>query len=75
MPLNPQPLHPADQLGADQEPRDFREWSHKVGDGTADAGRDEAPFVSMADLRHPYVKVAAAAFIGYTLAKLIHRRG
>ena len=75
MPLNPRPLHPADQPGADQEPRGFQAWSHKIGDGSADAIRDEAPFVSMADLRHPYVKVAAAAFIGYTLAKLIHRRG
>ena len=73
MPLSPDPLPPADQLGADQESRGFREWSHKVGDRPIDATRDEAPFVSMADLRHPYVKVAAAAFIGYTLARLIHR--
>ena len=46
-----------------------------IGDGPADVSRDEAPLVSVADLRHPFVKVAAAAFIGYTLAKLIHRRG
>ena len=75
MPLSPRPLHPADQPGAHEEPRGFREWSHKAGDGPAHASRDEAPFVSLADLGHPYVKVAAAAFIGYTLAKLIHRRG
>ena len=74
MPLNLRPLHAAEQPGADQEQQGFREWSHKVGDGPADAGRYEAPLVSIADLGQPYVKLAAAAFIGYTLAKLIHRR-
>ncbi|RYB02418.1 hypothetical protein [Lichenibacterium ramalinae] len=74
MPLNPRPLHPDDQPGADQEPRGFREWSHKVGDGPSGVGQDQVPFVSIADLRHPFVKLAAVAFIGYTLAKLIHGR-
>ena len=62
MPLNPRPLHGEHAPSAE-------------GDGPVDAGRDEAPLVSIADFSHPYVKVAVAAFIGYTLAKLIHRRG
>ena len=62
MPLNPRPLH--DEHAPPVE-----------SDGPTDAGRDEAPLVSIADFSHLYVKVAVAAFIGYTLAKLIHRRG
>ena len=62
MPLNPRPLH-----GEYARPAE--------GGGAAEAGRDQAPLVSIADFSHPYVKAAVAAFIGYTLAKLIHRRG
>ena len=75
MPLSPRPLQLSDQPAADQGPTGFREWSHKVGDGVPYASRDEAPLMSAADLSHPFVKLVAAAFIGYTLAKLIHRRG
>ena len=62
MPLNPRPLH------GEHAPR-------AESDGPADAKREEPPLFSIADFSHPYVKVTVAAFIGYTLAKLIHRRG
>ena len=64
MPLNPRPLH-----------SDQQAWSSQVEDGSADTKREEPPLFSIADFSHPYVKVTVAAFIGYTLAKLIHRRG
>ena len=74
MPLNPRPLHGEHAHPAEGD-SGFQAWSSQVGDGSAHAGRDQAPLFSTADFSHPYVKVAVAAFIGYTLAKLIHRRG
>lgn len=73
MPLNPRPLHPEDHPDADREARGFREWSHDIDDGMRTAGPIQRPFVSAADLSHPFVKLAAAAFVGYTLARLVHR--
>ncbi|MGI4764665.1 MAG: hypothetical protein ACRYGP_06330 [Janthinobacterium lividum] len=77
MPLNPRPLHPAGHShpGAEGEPNGFRTWSQHVGDPTVTTGqaRSSQPLLPGIDLTHPLVKVAAVAFVGYTLGRLIHR--
>ena len=76
MPLNPQPLHPADHLHPDETPSGFREWSSHVGDPAPPTGqaRSPQPLLPGIDVTHPLFKVAALAFVGYTLGRLLHRR-
>ena len=75
MPLNPRPLHSAEQFPPAEDDSGLQALSSRAGVGSAETGQHQAPLVSIADFSHPYVKVAVAAFIGSTLAKLIHRRG
>ncbi len=77
MPLSPRSLHPEDhpQPLAEQAPHSFQDWSRQVGDTPAPAAparfRQGAAAI---DFGHPLVKVAAVAFVGYTLGRMIHRR-
>ena len=75
MPLNPQPLHSGDPSHPDQVPPGFKTWSQHVGDPTPPTAqsRTPQPLLPGIDVTHPLFKVAAVAFIGYTLGRLIHR--
>ena len=78
MPLSPQPLHAAEQSqpSADEAPHGFQEWSRQVGDSPVKTGKAQLSIEGLPtiDLGHPLVKVAAVAFVGYVLGRLIHRR-
>lgn len=76
MPLNPRPLHPADHPHPDETPSGFKGWSQHVGDPAVNTGQARAsqPLLSGIDVTHPLFKVAAVAFVGYTLGRLLHRR-
>lgn len=77
MPLSPQPFHPAEtaQPDHDKGPHGFKDWSQHVDDRASPMGqsRTPQPLLRGIDLTHPLVKVAAVAFVGYTLGRLIHR--
>ena len=79
MPLSPRPLHSDDQSHSapDEAPSGFREWSSHVGDPTPPTrqARASQPLLPGIDVTHPLFKVAAVAFVGYTLGRLLHRRG
>ena len=76
MPQSPNHSHPADhsQSSDNQVPHGFQEWSARVGDTPAPIGAANRQGGSAIDFSHPLVKVAAVAFVGYTLGRMIHRR-
>jgi hypothetical protein len=78
MPLSPQPFHLADHAlpTSDEGERSFREWSRHVGDPAlnGEQGLTSLGGAPTIDWGHPLVKVAAVAFVGYTLGRIIHRR-
>jgi hypothetical protein len=78
MPLNPRPLHPAeDPHNTSRDvPSGFRDWSQHAGDTAPTPGKARAsqPLLPGIDLTHPLAKVGAVAFVGYTLGRLLHRR-
>lgn len=83
MPLNPRPLHGADhpRPAADAPPEGFRDWSRRVGEPApartiaGGPARIPAPRPDLLglDAGHPLLKLAAVAFVGYTLGRLVHR--
>ena len=74
MPLSPRPLHHDEQTEASHS--GFQEWSSRVGDSPVRTGKAQLAFEGLPpiDLGHPLLKVAAVAFVGYILGRLIHRR-
>ena len=77
MPLSPRPLHSDPSLpSADETPTGFRAWSQHAGDPAQPAKQapTSQPLLPGIDVTHPLFKVAAVAFIGYTLGRIVHRR-
>ena len=76
MPLSPRPLHSNAHPHPAEAPSGFKEWSSHVAASARPGGqtRTAQHLVPGVDVTHPLFKVAAVAFVGYTLGRLIHRR-
>ncbi len=76
MPLSPRPLRSDAHPHPAEAPSGFREWSSHADSPAQPAGTAQAPqqLLPGIDVTHPLFKVAAVAFVGYTLGRLVHRR-
>lgn len=75
MPLSPRHASSIAQSQPDETAQGFREWSRHQPDPATRVGQPQSSSTLTVDLSHPWVKVGAAVFIGYTLGRILHRHG
>ena len=73
LPIPPDARSP---YGPDGVPKTFSDVTHRVRRAAdhLEHADEPAPTAAGVDLGHPLLKLAAAAFVGYTLGRLVHRR-